>query len=371
MELLNGKGSDSSLKNISNESLDVDKVATNTDGSPQIKSLLFNLGNIAYKETLYSGYLRKYIFYNLQKARPLSMKTTSDLLLDYNPDKGDWRLLDEPQDIVGAASYHGKGRIEHPTRIAEENAMDDIGESPYVILDPKRQKKPAKDFELKKKLNDKLVNHDIDKPKFSVKTKVLESLKVELSFRLRSADIKNVDADLAADIETVANAVYSAIQCDRDLNIQECSGLDENHITEAISLAVENTSYLKRVLPIGVIICSSLGALKNLSDVAAVHANNEAAALDIDEVYNDVVRPKIQLSQEVIRFPTDRVNHDPVPAINSTKGASTSSGSLHGDDDKNAQEKTLNTDALIVGAVTASLGASALPGSEEVLLQLF
>lgn len=345
------------------ENLVTNKLATrNVDKPSSTNELPFNRTMNPYTEAFYNECLQKYILSKVQKMKPLYLDTNTALFLDYNPE-GHLLLLEQS----------GGDRATPSTK---ENSMDNIIEPSYVILDSERYEDAAEDLQVKENFD---VNHDknLDESKFCVKTSVLDSLKVEVSRRLSVTDMKEMEAGLAADMEEVANAVYLAVQHDKehnqdfmysgfDYDVQECSRVNGNQIIEAISLAVQNTSYLKRVLPVGVIVGSSLAALRNLSEVASVHDNQDVIASGVGQDYINDFKPNDQLLQEVTQLSTDNFNHEPVSEDNSEKEeGNITSNSLDMDHGEKAQSKILNKDTLMVGAVTAALGASALLRSQQ------
>lgn len=367
-------------KNSGKKSFIVGKlVAGNTDTNTDISKLLLYAPSNPYREAFYREYLRKYMLSKVQKMKSLNLDATTALFFDYNPEEGHWFLQGQPGDKHDIVLYNNRNRVENDSLFAAENVTDDLIEPSYVILDSEQREELAE--ELKEKLNNNPVHHDfnMEKSKLSVKTVVLDSLKVEVNRRLSAIAMKEIKADLEADMEEVANTVYLAIQYDKEhslhpvysgsnCNVQECNQLNGNHVVEVISQAIQNTSHLKRVLPVGVIVGSTLSALRNSFDVAGVHDHKNTSPLDIDRDVIKGLEREAKLIQEAIQLSTDEANHDPIPPKIFREQDDTLSSFADVDDGQTVQTETLNRGSLMVGAVTAALGASAILSQQEVFM---
>ncbi|KAL2940524.1 Embryogenesis-associated protein EMB8 [Bienertia sinuspersici] len=326
---------------------------------------------------LYKDFLQKYILSEMQKMKHADVDSTTTPSLDNDPEDEHLLLLKQPGGMH-VTVFDKSEKIERHSKLhPKESCMDNVIEPSYVILDKERQEEPVE--ELMEDVQDKLVSRDdiLDSLELFVKTTLLNSLKVEVSRKLSSSDMENMEAPLAADMERVADAVYLAIQYDGkhnkklllsefDPDFQEWSRLNGNRVTEAISEAVQNTSYLKKVLPIGVVVGSTLAALRNCFDLAVVYCNSVAGALAMDQGQNNVLKSKDpQQQQEIIQLPVDGIDHD--PAENNLREAEGNIvlNALDEDDMEKVRSGNLNRDTLMVGAVTAALGASALLTNQQ------
>ncbi|KAL2939260.1 Late embryogenesis abundant protein 1 [Bienertia sinuspersici] len=333
--------------------------------------------SIPYVKALYKDFLQKYILSEMQKMKHADVDSTTTPSLDNDPEDEHLLLLKQPGGMH-VTVFDKSEKIERHSKLhPKESCMDNVIEPSYVILDKERQEEPVE--ELMEDVQDKLVSRDdiLDSLELFVKTTLLNSLKVEVSRKLSSSDMENMEAPLAADMERVADAVYLAIQYDGkhnkklllsefDPDFQEWSRLNGNRVTEAISEAVQNTSYLKKVLPIGVVVGSTLAALRNCFDLAVVYCNSVAGALAMDQGQNNVLKSKDpQQQQEIIQLPVDGIDHD--PAENNLREAEGNIvlNALDEDDMEKVRSGNLNRDTLMVGAVTAALGASALLTNQQ------
>ncbi|XP_021756724.1 uncharacterized protein LOC110721832 [Chenopodium quinoa] len=341
--------------------------ASGKEKNIEMLNLIVNNPGAANVKAFDKEFVPKYILSKMQKVKDVAMDATTAPLLDYVPEDGHLLLLKQPGGIH-VAVFDNKDKKEHTKLPQKENVIDNVIEPSYVILDKETQDEPTE--ELMQKSHDKSVKRDnVDRSKLFVKTTLLNSLKVEVSRRLNATDIEDMDAALAADMEAVAEAVYLAIQHEIEHN-QELlfSGLDPDFqewsrlingdlIVEAISKVLQDTSYLKKVLPIGVIVGSTLASLRNCFDVAA-------GALDMDQDQFSVLKPDDILPQEVIQLPIDGIDLTPEKNLTKVKGSGASDGP--GEDDVDKEEfKGLDGNTLMVGAVTAALGASALLTSQQ------
>jgi len=348
-------------KNSGKKSFIVDKLVAANAGTPtDISKLLLYAQSNPYTEAFDTEHLRKYMLSKVKKMQSLNLDIPTALFLDYNPEEGHWLLRQQPEDTHDIVLYNNGNRVENDPFFAKENIIDNIIEPSYVILDSEQEGELLE--ELKEKLNNNPVHHDfnMEKSELSVKTAVLDSLKVEVSRRLSATAMKELEADLEADVEEVASTLFLAIQHDKE-HALDCIQLNGNHIVEVISQAVQNTSHLKRVLPVGVIVGSTLAALRNSFDVTGVHDHKNTSPLDIDQDQIDDLKPEAELVRKSIQLPADEADHDPIPAKSfREKQDDMSSSFVDEDDGHKVQTKTQNRDALMVGAVTAALGASAI-----------
>ncbi|KAL5572296.1 hypothetical protein UlMin_021893 [Ulmus minor] len=283
----------------------------------------------------------------------LDSDATSALLLEYIPEEGQWKLLDLPENNGSPDSDVGKRVHTRPPQRA--NDRDKVIEPTYVIFDTEKPHEPTEEYE---KMDNKKENAEIDEHQSEelihlVENIIVGALKVEVGRRLSSAGMTEMEPSLARDLEHVATAVSRSVQHDKKHNLvsdvryhgTKVGMLHGELIIMTISSAVPETSHLRKVLPLGVIIGSSLAALRNFFDVDTVHDED----LSFDEGKklgeNDLDKSCIVETRHV-------------PSTNSAQ-ISKLNGSV-GKEEEKAESNNISNGTVMVGAVTAALGASAL-----------
>ncbi|KAJ4832380.1 hypothetical protein Tsubulata_022318 [Turnera subulata] len=316
-----------------------------------------------YGDYIHKEYLRRYLLSKISNGKKLDLDTTTALFLDYFPEDGQWKLLEQTGDVdestAGGVSTHDG---------MKENQADEYIEPSYVVLDTGRQHEHVAKYSTLDNFTDNVEN-DGDQLKLmqSVRTVILNALKVEVGRKLSTSDMKQIERNLAKDLEQVASAVSLAVvhdkdhtwcfrgkRCAIDHTTEKVGTAYAERIMRAVSSAVLGTTYLRRLMPIGVIIGSSLAALRKYFDVAPRHENG-LASIDPTKTSGNINQDKVD---------TKNINTDPVMA-------SYSDTSFNNKDDEEGEEavsKNINNDGVMVGAVTAALGASALLVQQQVIL---
>ncbi|CAH9117248.1 unnamed protein product [Cuscuta epithymum] len=211
----------------------------------------------------------------------------------------------------------------------------------------------------------KVGDEKLEKPSDSIRSIIMDTLKVEVGRRLSSADMERMETELSRDLEHIANVVSQGIGFDgtlalntklKDCDSEKVGTLHAEHVVKVISSAVQNTSYLQRVLPVGVIVGSLLAALGKSSTVQNYGKGND---MIIDQINKN---------------PKDEKGSDIAPNLNTNqKNELESPGLMIGRrvDSENMTKVTKpgiasredsgdSSKSIMVGAVTAALGASAL-----------
>ncbi|CDP03037.1 unnamed protein product [Coffea canephora] len=361
----NGRIKDLPTRKLSTESL---VRYLNVIYQPNLLSVTTNL----YGDHLYKEVFQKYLMSKKSNTKTLDMDTTATLFLDYSPEEGKWKLLEEPQN--NSDNIHGditdvKGETEAETNFSTD--VDSIIEPSYVIFDSDRQEERV---EKCKKTHTRvgIGDDNLEELLLLIKGIILDALKLEVERRVSDKDIEEMQPKLAKDLELVANSVCLSVGHDeqvfimrgKDLTLDKFGTLEGQHIIRAITSAVQETSYLGRVLPVGVIVGSTLAALRNYFDVAALNGNSQNEHLILDQVEK-----------------SRNINHTRLTMKEADKMVS---GKIYEKDDwdssvdKCSQSSAINSsngNTVMIGAVTAALGASALlveqksSGTTETLLK--
>lgn len=326
--------------------------------------------------SFHNEFLRKYLI-SKKHAKSLDLDTTTALFLDYFPEEGQWKLLGEPVNSgistsVVATRHVGKNQMEAHLPVELNNIDSDI-EPPYVIFDTEKQQEPIAEYETTEHMNREaeINSEKLEELMHFVRNIVMNALMVEVGRRLNAADMKELKPRLARDVELAANAVSLAVGQDKEYircmeakhrgnqcTSEKLGTLHGEHIIRAISSAVKDTSYLRRVIPVGVIVGSSLAALRKSFDVATVKGNGqkEVPSHVQGNKFGEKAHSKVSLTHND-RSPSDKSAH------------STSLGGAISGEEEKGELKSVNNNSVMVGAVTAALGASALLVKQQHLFK--
>ncbi|KAH6837506.1 hypothetical protein C2S53_001029 [Perilla frutescens var. hirtella] len=304
------------------------------------------LNTSPFGDPLYKEYLKAYLSLKMKNANPLGMDKPSALYLDYIPEEGQWKLLEQTEnDIAYFDEYAASGGYREDSHPGSKNSNITI-EPSYIVLD-------SGELEKEGTLSN---NAEFDKTKSDgstslIKSLILECLEVEVGRRASAADVEDLELKLAREMEYVANAVSMAAgkgkhRMDKlNDNLPGKLGiLDGENVVRAISSAVQDTECLRTVLPIGVIVGSSLAALRKFFDVAAVDGD-DVQKLALDQVNKSTEKLLLVGEKESSQKPLkERQNIDNLTSLI----------------DEEDNDIDLRNSKVMVGAVTAALGASAL-----------
>ncbi|KAI4377488.1 hypothetical protein MLD38_015102 [Melastoma candidum] len=265
---------------------------------------------IPYQKLIHNGYMQRCLL-SLVRDQMRQNISKGALPLDYHPEEGQWKLVEEPKsDVHSGSNIIGKdtGRSYMYSFHPKTYRNDDIVEPSYVIVDYDKPQDPAEES---------MVMDKVDKskdPSYSesheivlfVKKMIQDCLEIEVGRRRSTEDLEEVWPYLAGDFELVAAAVSTVVGQETvslntdEIYYQTCQGTRKNGILRgerlilAISDAVRGTVYLKQILPIGVIVGSCLAALRKHFEVTTHESEDfEVGGASLAEV-NDLGLPVSQ-----------------------------------------------------------------------------
>ncbi|XP_031283335.1 uncharacterized protein LOC116142018 [Pistacia vera] len=372
--LFDSNGPNYSQGNKIAKSLDMEKkreivgsklLSVNSDGLNYGNNLpLYNPVN-PYGESTQNEHLSRYPISKMPNAKSLDLDTTTALLLDYFPEEGQWKLWEQTgnfgDSIRDFSTCEDDDREVQAHSFAEVDDADKFIEPPYVILDTDKQQEPAGEYKMKDHMSENVESSEVALTELMrfVKNIMFNSLKVEVERKLSPSDRKEMESNVVRDIEKVANAVSLAVGNDRehiwylddkhysmDCTSEKVGALQGENIIRAISSAVQGTSYLRKVLPVGVIGGSSLAALRKYFNVSTENDNGqkELMVYDLNKKSGGRKHDKVGVTK-ISQMPFDKNTSSNVSVNREVVG------------DK---LKNLNNGGVMAGAVTAALGASAL-----------
>ncbi|CAD5173532.1 unnamed protein product [Musa acuminata subsp. malaccensis] len=303
----------------------------------------------------FEAYLQKYLYSKFPRLKPSDLDSTTDLFLD--PEKGQWKMLDQAGTFhnnlgEGLENQNISGYNESQHNSVKHSDTGNSIETSYVILNsefPEFEQQLTGICDMKGGYNAK------EEAAFClVRDSLLDALKVEVGRRLSTSNLKEMERVLVDDMKQVADAIIQAVVLDNHLNLRLLT--EVNHLTlvkfgtiegertvKIISSAVEETSQLKKILPVGVIVGSLLASLRKHFKIAASRDGDQIK--DIEQAGN------VQETLSVKDVNTKNELHD--------------DEKVHAHDDsvsgnQNLAKVSYNDDGVMIGAVTAALGATAL-----------
>uniref|UniRef100_A0A6N2L9U4 AB hydrolase-1 domain-containing protein n=1 Tax=Salix viminalis TaxID=40686 RepID=A0A6N2L9U4_SALVM len=287
-----------------------------------------------YGDFLQNKYFHRYLLSKIPNSKPLDLDTTTALLLDYFPEEGKWKLLEHPgitgESVGGVITTSNDAGIKIQVYSSgKENDGENYIEPSYVVLDTEKLQEPVEEYSTVENITE---NGDdiLDELIEFVKIVVLDALRIEAGRKLGAASKKEMKSYLARDLELVADAVSLAVGRNKDHTwclkgkYHRIEGTEEKvgtvqgeQIVKAISSAVLRTNNLRRLAW-----CQTQNHGQKSQDKACI--------------------------KEMDHKLTIKTAH------------TTSLNSSINRDGEEATLKTTNNDRVMVGAVTAAFGASAL-----------
>ncbi|KAL0374620.1 UNVERIFIED_CONTAM: hypothetical protein Sradi_3377700 [Sesamum radiatum] len=318
------------------------------------------LTTFPYGDPLYKEYLKTYLYMRMKNAMLRDLDKMSALYLDYIPEEGQWKLQEQVEENnarVDEYATRRDGYREDQTKTPHRSKHpDNIIEPSYVILDSDRQQDQNEELKEMRVVNDNIEFGDteLEETILFMRSLIIECLNVEVGRRASAADMEELELKLTGEIECIANAVSMAAGQGKlhmykgNENLPNKLGtLDGESIIKVISSAVQDTEYLRRVLPVGVVVGSSLAALRKFFNVAALDGNDEKD-LTLDQMGKSTKRLVEVAEKDSSKMLLEKEEE---------KDNCTSS---IGEKEDNTDLEKSNKKEFMVGAVTAALGASAL-----------
>ncbi|ERN05508.1 uncharacterized protein LOC18433688 [Amborella trichopoda] len=326
-------------------------------------------GNYSYK-----GYNTQNALLDKSYRKQLDMNSTNDLFLEYFPEEGQWKLLDQmghtSDSVKDVPMYRNiKDNDIKDNDIKDKNQLKDSSfreadtkryiEPAYVLLDNESIQWSADgNIETDEFSSKAIQNADtVEELMLAVKKIVLDAIKVEVARRMGLPGTETVDSTLEHELEDVANAIsltakndfldFQKVKLKSNMdsrNTLACKSsacmdnftLNGAHIVEAISSATKDATLLGKILPVGVIVGSVLVALRNF-----FHVITEFEYLDKSHTSC--------LNGEVHNVVENYLSQNSDSKFGSLSGRT-----------KMDESKVLNNKNVMVGAVTAALGATAV-----------
>ncbi|XP_037434505.1 uncharacterized protein LOC119301611 isoform X2 [Triticum dicoccoides] len=348
-----------SQRNIPGNDVDGD-VAKIVSGSPDY---LLDVAASSYLKVQYALYLHEYLTRQLQLESP-DLNSATDLFLD--PQEGKWKLADQMDNVQGDISISGKYSF-----VNEGIKHADSSQAPprtgNVILPPYSALRNFADSETKRKVIEKLPGNALRQTlTYFISDELTNTLKTEVGRRLGITKAEKLQRSLAHDVERLATQVsrtivhdselYRATSVQRNPTTVKFGVVHGENVVEAVSTAVLQSHDLRKVLPVGVIVGVTLASLRNYFHVGVSKHDNLTKA---------AVKSGI-LDEDLIVQDADEGNMDNLSTQKEanadlcTKKEANTDYYIEKPGEHKQQEITKSDGkGMMVGAVTAALGASA------------
>lgn len=320
-------------------------------------------------------------------------ESTNDLFLEYVPEEDQWKLLDQTgsiPDSTSVASQHDSTKVNglKQHRHSRKDMEMDIIEPSYIILDTQiASDELIKESSLQKSLLQEVEQETEQAEDLSnlIKELIVNALRLEVSRKLEISHIKALQLDLEEDLSKVADAVALAVKQDiqrsgkarphETENLKDLKNCAENerskftilhgeHVVSAISSILRDTSVLGKLIPVGVVVGTTLTALQPVFFMVTGEKDLFDAGNDVDQSVPlseyKTGKAKGILSRKEIGYKFD----DPRETYKQQEP-------MHDEKHQNKHARSIEKNRefdgrVMVGAMTAAFGATAALASHKM-----
>ncbi|KAF8657799.1 hypothetical protein HU200_059959 [Digitaria exilis] len=338
------------------------------DGMKQVSGLpdyLLDIAVDSYLKARYAMYLHECLNTQLQLKSP-EPNSATDLFLD--PQEGKWKIagqMDSAQnDTSESGRYNGAmEEVSYAGSSQDPSEVNNVIEPLYFIPGnfPDSTYKSGKSKNIvaaRSKPGDDLR----EKLACFIRDELSSALKIEVGRKIGIADTRQLERGLANDVERVAaevsqiivlnSVLYSAAHVQRSPTTVKFGATHAKYVIEAVATAVQQSQHLRIILPVGVIVGVTLACLRNYFSVGVSKHDDHIKAT----VKSDI------LSEDLIVQDSSRENIQDSGQENTDKNIENTLG-----DNQKDMTRT-EGEGMMVGAVTAALGASALAAHHQAVL---
>lgn len=341
---------------------------------------LLDIAVNSYLKAQYALFLQEFLSTQLQLKSP-DLNSATDLFLD--PQEGKWKIADQMANVHDEISKYDKHsgiaeEIEHARSSQAPSRTDNVIEPPYLVMESfldSRNKTNEWNNKVATRLPDNALGETLT---CFIRDELENALKIEVGRKLGITNTEQLERSLARDVERLAAQVSRTIVFDSELYSAACVqrnpttvkfGMTSGeNVIEAVSTAVQQSHDLRNILPVGVIVGVTLSSLRNYFHVGVSKHDDQMKA---------TVKSGI-LNEDLIVQETGKANTDN-PYSKREANADNLSQEKEANADNPSSEKEANTvnhiektgghkqqkmtrsegQGMMVGAVTAALGASA------------
>ncbi|PKA47065.1 Embryogenesis-associated protein EMB8 [Apostasia shenzhenica] len=329
----------------------------NLKESDDIPDLTLDAAMKRYWLSPYAAYIHRFLSTPLPSKSSSYLGSATELFLD--PEEGQWKMLDQI-----ANSRYKTGQSDGDT-VNPVLGTENVIEPSYVIPDGHYS---CVDNQLSEYDTFYHKQEDARKEKLFilVKNTLLDDLKVQIGRRIGKRDLEELDSLLTYDLENFTNKIsWAVLSCcdlqsftgDDDADLLKFGSVEGQQTVNIILSALQSASLLRKVLPFGVIVGSTLASLRTYFHVVALHddtqrnfinkpVNNPQRSFGRDSDFKGEHLTEEKIEKELNDHYLDSNN-------------STSKG--HRENEKGDSSKG----RIVVGAVTAALGSAALLANHQ------
>uniref|UniRef100_A0A0D9XE27 AB hydrolase-1 domain-containing protein n=1 Tax=Leersia perrieri TaxID=77586 RepID=A0A0D9XE27_9ORYZ len=365
-------------RNITENYVDAD-AAKQGSGMPDY---LLDIAVNSYLKAQYAMYLHEFLSTQLQLKAPDSNSAT-DLYLD--PHEGKWKIADHMDSVHDNNSKSDKGSsfaetIDLSGSSQEPNRTGNVIDTPYLVLSNfpvSRDKSNESKNTVATKLPDIALREALTS---FIRDELENALKIEVGRKVGITNTEQLERNLAHDVERLAAQVSRAVVLDCVLFSAACVQRNPTtvkfgtthgeNVIEAVSNAVQQSHDLRNILPMGVIVGVTLASLRNYFDVGISKHNKhtkttvKSGILNEDPDFKNASFKKEKSMDNISSHKEENANN--ASSQKEENANDTSSKKQENADDfikktgQKVQEMTRSEgQGMMVGAVTAALGASA------------
>nr|CAB3453477.1 unnamed protein product [Digitaria exilis] len=335
------------------------------DGMKQVSGLpdyLLDIAVDSYLKARYAMYLHECLNTQLQLKSP-EPNSATDLFLD--PQEGKWKIAGQMDSVQNDTSESGRyngameevsyaGSSQDPSEV--NNVIEPLYFIPGNFPDSTYKSDRSKNIvAARSKPGDDLR----EKLACFIRDELSSALKIEVARKLGIADTRQLERGLANDVERVAaevsqiimlnSVLYSAAHVQRSPTTVKFGATHAKYVIEAVATAVQQSQHLRIILPVGVIVGVTLACLRNYFSVGVSKHDDHIKAT----VKSDI------LSEDLVVQDSSRANIQDSGQENTNKNIENTLG-----DNQKDMTRT-EGEGMMVGAVTAALGASALAAHHQ------
>ncbi|KAF8695380.1 hypothetical protein HU200_037613 [Digitaria exilis] len=339
------------------------------DGMKQVSGLpdyLLDIAVDSYLKARYAMYLHECLNTQLQLKSP-EPNSATDLFLD--PQEGKWKIAGQMDSVQNDTSESGRyngameevsyaGSSQDPSEV--NNVIEPLYFIPGNFPDSTYKSDRSKNIvAARSKPGDDLR----EKLACFIRDELSSALKIEVARKLGIADTRQLERGLANDVERVAaevsqiimlnSVLYSAAHVQRSPTTVKFGATHAKYVIEAVATAVQQSQHLRIILPVGVIVGVTLACLRNYFSVGVSKHDDHIKAT----VKSDI------LSEDLVVQDSSRANIQDSGQENTNKNIENTLG-----DNQKDMTRT-EGEGMMVGAVTAALGASALAAHHQVAVR--
>ncbi|KAL5201549.1 hypothetical protein ABZP36_035903 [Zizania latifolia] len=359
----------------------VDAVVTKQGSG--LPDYLLDIAVNSYMKAQYAMYLHEFLSTPLQ-LKPPDLNSATDLFLD--PHEGKWKIAEQMDSTndYNSKSYKGScftENIDHSGSVQASSRTDNVIETPYLVLSNfpvSKNKSNESNHTVQTKLPDSALRETLTS---FIRDELENALKIEVGRKLGITNTEQLERNLAHDVERLAAQVsraavldcklYSAASVQRNPTTVKFGTAHGENVIEAVSNAIQQSHDLRNILPVGVIVGVTLAHLRNYFHVGISKHDKHMKTTVKSGILNEAAGFKnssLKKEENTDNASSKKVEYTDTASSKKVEYTDTASSKKE-ENTYNYIEKTgvlkvqeitrSESQGMMVGAVTAALGASA------------